>query len=303
MTTAFAHAGYDQQMIPMMTATFDGMTGQQVQPPPMPKHKMVVWEDPQPARYSQALTWKANEEKEDEYRMVRKQVRYIAPALFRNEDARGIFPSNVRCWSRFKHDLYGMRADELEDSAGKTKAKIEALQKIPQKQRKIKSAFGEDGKTLHDGRSTVLAQRTVFSPEHIESGDGSEVMWPTQAEMLEYGDNRENVNVRTRCGRYLPPPRKVGTANESFLKKKIMNPYLLDKAGPVFANGPSYAEMETSNFEMDNDDKFDEEARGYLDEGLLKEIGWPDWSVVLDAPPASGEMAQLVEEFGGMQAS
>ena len=88
----------------------------------------------------------------------------------------------------------------------------------------------------------------MFSPEHVESGDGREVMWPTQAEMLEYADNRENVNVRTRCGRYLPPPRKAGTANESFLKKKIMDPYLMDKAGPVFPNGPSYAERETANF-------------------------------------------------------
>lgn len=303
MTTAFVHAGHDQQMIPMMTATFDGMTGQQIHPPPMPNNQMIVWQDPQPIRHSQTLTWKANKEEEDEYRMVRKQVSHIAPALFQDEDAGDIFPQNIRQWSRFKHDLYGMRADELDDNTEKTKAMIEALHKIPKKQRKIESAFGEDGKKLHDGRSTVLAQWTVFSSEHVESGDGGEVMWPTQAEMLEYGDNRENVNVRTRCGRYLPPPRKVGTANESFLKKKIMDPYLLDKAGPVFPNGPSYAEMETANFEMDNDDKFEEEARGVLDEGLLKEIGLPDWSVVLDAPPVSGEMAQLVKEFGGMQAS
>ena len=52
-----------------------------------------------------------------------------------------------------------------------------------------------------------------------------------------------------------------------------------------------------------NDDEFEKEARRLSDEGLLKEAGLPDWSVVLDAPPVNGEMAELVKEFGGMQAS
>ena len=305
MATAFANADADRQIIPMMTATFDGTTGLQIHSPPMPNNQMVVWQDPQPGRHSQTLTWKAKgrKEAEDEYRMIRRQVKHIAPSSFNDDEGYDIFPQNSQQWSYFKHDLYGMRADELEDNATKTKAMIEALQKIPKEKRKIESVFEEDNKELHDGRSTVLAQWTVFSPEHVKSGAGDEVMWPTQAEMLEYGDNRENANVRTRCGRYLPPPRKVGLAGESFLKKQTVDSYPLDQAGPIFPNGPSYAEMGPANFDMDNDETFEEEAREVLDNGVLKEVGLPNWSAILDAPPVSGQMADLVKEFRDLQSS
>ena len=312
MTTAFNNGQDGQPFVSLMSATFDGMMGQTIPPTPMPNNQMVpyqpnnqmiLYQPEQHGRHSQTLTWKAKgrKEAEEEYRKIRKQVKHIAPAMFK-EDGCDIFPQNAQDWTHFKYEMYGMRADELEDNAKKTKAMIAVLQKTPKDRRKIKSAFdGENGKEFLDGRGAVLSQPTIFSLSHVPADEGEEVGWPSQAELLEYGDNRENSNVGTRCGRFLPPPRKVGYPGESFLQKMIVQPAPLDRAGPIFDNGPSPAEMHSANLDMDNDEEFEEEARELVDDGLLKEIGLPNWSEVLNAPPVSRGMAALVKDFRGLR--
>ena len=194
MNQAFNNASNAQPAVSMMTATFNGITGEEHASLRSSQHSDDPYEPARIDRHSQALTWKIKgyKEQELEYKAIRKSVKPIAPSLFLPGAGADLFPQDAHEWVDFKWSLFGGLALELNENAEKTKAMMEALLSIPKNKRQIKSVFAKDGKKFGDGLSPVLARGTVFSPEFVESGQADEVGWPSQAELLEYGDNREN---------------------------------------------------------------------------------------------------------------
>lgn len=234
---------------------------------------------PPQENHTSTKTWKSSERKEEEeYRRTRKQVRHLAPEMFKDNaepfgESCDIFPRNVTEWKQFKSDMYGMRADELEKNAQKTLAMAEALENIPKEKRAVKSAFGDGAKVFKDGLGPVLAQPTIWSLEHGVSGWREPVPWPTQAELLWNGDNRGTVNGRTRIDRYLPPPRQSTTSGISFHDLPLVRTFPLDKTGPIFESGPSPVEIDEANSTMNNDETFEEAGQEALGAGLMEKIG------------------------------
>lgn len=276
-------------------------------PPPADTNQLVPVTHPLPPRppptygqKQQMTVWKSKARHEtEEFNKIRKLVKLVAPEMFK-EDAKplgqpsGIFPQNVAEYSRFKYEMYGMRADELEESAAKTTAMVEAMEQIAKDQRKIKSAFGLNGKVFLDAFSPVLAQPTIWCLQHTEAGPNHRAPWPTKAELLWNGDNRENSHAGTRCGRFLPPPRVSMAPDVPFLEHPIIRPQRMDETGPIFSNGPSPAEAHEANIEMSNDPTFEEEGRGLVGEGLMEEIG--EHQTHVDAE-INTQMEQMVEQF------
>ena len=305
MNQAFSNASNAQPMVSMMTATFNGITGEELPPPGEANTQMIPYQPARIDRHSQALTCKIKgyKEQEIEYKAIRKSVKPLAASLFIPGAGADLFPQDAYEWVDFKWSLFGGVALELDENAEKTRAMMEALLSIPKNKRQIKSMFAEDGKKFGDGLSPVLARGTVFSPEFVESGQAEEVGWPSQAELLECGDYRENKNVQTRCGRFLPPPRLIGRRGGSFLENQSVRSSAMDRAGPIFEYGPTPAELEEANEAMDNGSEFETQGRNLLGRGLSEVVGLPDWSIVLRSPPLSVEMAALVEETAELPTS
>ena len=310
--------------VPMMTATFNGMTG--IPPPNVPLHnlpqhqvvpyqpqqqqQMILYQPPNPnPTHTQTITWKGKaRQAEAEFRKTRNKVRNIAPELFKdngeeNDPEANIFPKTAREYAHFKYDMYDMRAAELEENANKLRQLIEAKENLPKGQPKIKSAFGADGKVFNNFFGPVLSKPTIWSDAYDAPDQQYQAPWPTQAELLWNGDNRENNRVGTRCGRFLPPPRAAGWPGQSFLEKEIQPQYPMDRAGPHFEEGPHFMEATHANWDMDADMEFEEEGVQKLFGGAEKEIGIPNWKIPLTAPPASQGMADLVREFEGLETS
>jgi hypothetical protein len=274
---------------------------------PATNNQVIIY---RPPRQSQALTWKSPSLiAEEEYRRIAIKVKRVAPKLFDQQDgdaASRIFPQTPAEWVHFKYDMCGLRAEELEENADKMLGMIDMMQKIPKQQRQLKPVFGQDAKVFQDGRGPVLALPTIWSIEHEAAGKRLQAPWPTHAELLANGDNRESINKGVRCGRYLPPPRYPAYyPNQPFEERHRIKQHSLDRTGPIFDRGPDPVEVYYSNMQMNGDETFEDEAWEKLQHADFKEkeVGIPNWQIVLNAPPVNGAMADLVREFGELSAS
>jgi hypothetical protein len=222
--------------------------------------------------------WKSDAKKmEDQFDKIRKGVKIIAPELFKDKPKpfkipAHIFPRTFKEYKEFRNDMYVMRADELEDNAGKLSRIAESMENIPKNKRQIKSAFGEQGKMFLDGfGGPVLMQPTIWSIEHDKLAT-CRAPWPTRAELLCNGDNRENDGY-TRCGRYLPVPRQPREEGVSIMETPFIEPYAMDMTGPLRCDGPGPAEVAYANEIMDNDEAFEAELGSLLGNDLMLEVG------------------------------
>jgi hypothetical protein len=222
--------------------------------------------------------WKSEAKKmEDQFDKIRKGVKIIAPELFKDKPKpfkvpAHIFPRTFKEYADLRNDMYTVRADELEDNAGKLLKIAESMQHIPKNKRQIKSAFGEQGRMFLDGfGGPVLMQPTIWSIEHDKLAT-SHAPWPTRAELLCNGDNRENDGF-TRCGRYLPVPRQPRKEGVSIMKTPFIEPYAMDMTGPLRCEGPGPAEVAYANEILDNDESFDAELEDLLGNDLMLEVG------------------------------
>ncbi|EXJ81751.1 hypothetical protein A1O1_07816 [Capronia coronata CBS 617.96] len=246
--------------------------GKSVQPVPMPSH-------------TSSMTWKSNAVKEkEEFERVKQRVRHLAPEQFRanakpGRGPSGIFPRNVTEWVTHKKDVLAIAQAQKEKSCDLLKAQILAQEKIPKKQRKVKSAFGKDGKVFKDGLSPVLGLPTIWSAEHLDVPAN----WPSSGELQWNGDSRECMLAKTKCGRFLPPPRAPAEPSKSFQDQPFLKQLPFDQAGPIFSTGPQPDEIQANNFEMNEDPGFEAAGNFYLGSELMSELGeWgpvfvPDW--------------------------
>ncbi|KEF55313.1 uncharacterized protein A1O9_08967 [Exophiala aquamarina CBS 119918] len=160
-----------------------------------------------------------------------------------------------------------MEAEKREDIEN-MKARITAMEKIPPAQRKVMLAFS--GKVFKDGLSLVVALPTVWSVNYSGLGRGMS-NWPSRGEMQWNGDSRQNGSAKTKCGRFLPPPRvpTTGTLQE----QSFMRPWFLDETGPIRSTGPQPDEIRYQNALMDNDPEFEATGAALIGSDLISEIG------------------------------
>ncbi|EXJ76998.1 hypothetical protein A1O3_10155 [Capronia epimyces CBS 606.96] len=236
--------------------------------------------------HTSSITWKSNAVKEkEEYERVKQRVRHLAPEQFRvnAKPGRGpsqIFPRNAGEWVAHKKEILTMAEAEKQKNCDLLKAQILAQEKMPKHQRKLKSVFGKDGKVFEDGLSPVLGLPTVWSAEYLDEP----AHWPSAGELQWNGDSRECVLAKTKCGRFLPPPR-VSAAEPSapFQEQPFLRQLPFDQTGPIFSTGPRPDEIHSNNAMMNDDPDFEVAGQFYLGSELMSELGeWepifvPDW--------------------------
>ncbi|OQU98211.1 hypothetical protein CLAIMM_04028 [Cladophialophora immunda] len=244
--------------------------------------------DPVPshvASHTSSVTWKSQAIKDkEEYERVKQRVRHFAPEHFkanaRSDPAvSAIFPQNVGEWMTHKKEMLALAEAEQQKNCEMLKDQIEARQKIPKSQRKIKSVFGEDGKIFNDGLSPVLGFPTIWSAEYI----GQVAKWPSNGELQWNGDSRQNLLAKTKCGRFLPPPRAPANPLAPFQEQPFLRQLPLDEAGPIFCMGPRPDDIYVNNADMDSDPQFEVLGNFFLGTELMQEVGqWrpplvPEW--------------------------
>lgn len=88
---------------------------------------------------------------------------------------------------------------------------------------KIGPAFG--GKRFDDGRSAVLAQRTIWSQQYVPSEEKPQAPWPTIEEMREEGDER----ATSEFGRFPGVPRMPGNETVAWRARAQLPQYPMDE--------------------------------------------------------------------------
>ena len=249
--------------------------------------KKLLTAQPHPSHTS-SVTWKSNAVKEkEEFERVKQRVRHFAPEQFRPNAKPGkrpseIFPQNAAEWVNHKMEILAMAEVQKEKNCELLKAEIAARQKISKDQRKIKSVLGPDGKIFKDGLSPVLCLPTIWSLEYTEHGN-QVAKWPSAGELQWNGDDRQNVFAKTKCGRFLPPPRAPAKPPLTFQDQPFLKALPLDQTGPIFTMGPRPNEIQMNNLDMNNAPEFEEQGHFYLGTELMEELGeWkpscvPDW--------------------------
>lgn len=225
--------------------------------------------------HTSSVTWKSQAVKEkEEYERVKQRVRHFAPEQFKTNARPGrgpseISPQNVCEWIAHKKEMLAMAEAERQKDCKLLKALIEAQTKIPKHQRKLKSAFGKGGKIFKDGVSPVLALPTIWSAEYPEKIAN----WPGSGELQWNGDSRQNVLAKTKCGRFLPPPRAPASPSQPFQEQPFLRQLPFDQTGPIFSTGPRPDEVQINNANMNEDPEFEALGIHYLGAELMQEIG------------------------------
>lgn len=230
--------------------------------------------------------WKSKgQEEKDEYFRVVKKVKYIAPDYVKS----GMFPQNVDEWRKFKHGKFQDQIEQKEKEKAITITRIDAVPNIPEKGRKIQSTFGQHGKCykqdggiFKDGYGPVTMFETIWSEEYAFL-NRKRADWPTHAELLMHGDNRD-MNYRTQ--RSLPYPREPARYPEqSYIEQNVMGLNPLDEVEAPFTLGPEKEEYTKANAEeLDNEPYFNMNGEGYMGKSLMDIIGRKDYTVRTPVP-------------------
>ncbi|KAK4947632.1 hypothetical protein LTR10_013578 [Elasticomyces elasticus] len=258
---------------------------------------------PLPPSHTASTTWKSNNVKEqEEFDRVKQRVKHIAPEQFKahakpGKGPSGIFPQNVTEWTQHKKEILALAQAEQQKNLELLKGQISSRAKIPKHQRKIKSVFGVDGKIFKDGRSPVLAMPSIWSAEYQQTTAD----WPTVAELKWNGDSRECKLARTKCGRYLPPPRDPSDESLTWHDQPFLRARSLDQTGPVYTAGPRPDEVYEANDDMNNDPAFEKLGNLFLGADLMQELG--EWRPVCvptwwqEQPGMRGTPSIVVSQF------
>lgn len=243
--------------------------------------------------YGNALTWKSDQIKlEEEYARVRRNVNAMAPEQFADRakptgQPADIVPRSLRDYNMFKSENISDRMKELAADMANMEVKSEANKNmdkdgVPREKRVPKSYFGPGGKALKDAtRGPVLAQPTIWSQQWLDS-DAPKAPWPTQAELRENGDSRENNQVPHRSGRHLPVPRYPQDPNQPYVSAKdraAIPQYPLDQTGPIYRDGsgapagPTPAKIDAANEEMNKDPEFEAKGLALVGYDLMGAMG------------------------------
>jgi hypothetical protein len=221
-------------------------------------------------------TWKSQAIKDqEEYERIRQRVRHFVPGHFTKANARRspgqtyIFPQNVKDWLIHKKEMVAMAEEQQTKNCDTLKARIEAYQKIPKGQSKIKSVFGEGGKVFHDGLTPVLALPSIWATGPLTQT----AAWPSKEEL------QMSADVSRAYGRCLPPPRIVVEPTAPWHEQPLAPLLLLDELCPNYTYGPDPQEMHLCNQNMDSDPGFEDLGALYLGNDLMEQLG--EWQ-----PPA-----------------
>lgn len=122
---------------------------------------------------------------------------------------------------------------------------------------KIGPAFG--GKCFNDGRSAVLAQRTIWSRQYVPSVDKPQAPWPTIEEMREEGDER----ATSKFGRFPGLPRMPGNETAGWRARVQLQQHPMDEVW----RRPSKETYEAARSEVTPEEMEDMEA--LLGKGLV----------------------------------
>ncbi|KIW93521.1 uncharacterized protein Z519_06126 [Cladophialophora bantiana CBS 173.52] len=250
------------------------------------QHALAIGPSQNPSHTS-SVTWKSQAVKDkEEYERVKQRVRHFVPEHFKaNAKPSGrpseIFPQTVAEWLTHKKEILALAEAEQKRNCEMLKAQIKARPKIEKSQRKIKSVFGEHGKIFSDGLSPVLGFPTIWSAEYL----GQVARWPSNGEMQWNGDDRQSMLAKTKCGRFLPPPRAPVEPSGPFREPVFLRQLPFDEAGPIFCMGPRPDEIYVSNADMDRDPQFEALGNLFLGAELMREVGeWksplvPEWQL------------------------
>jgi hypothetical protein len=229
--------------------------------------------------YTKTLTWKSQAVKDQEqYDRIRQRVRRFAPEQFKAHAKPGgepseIFPQNVAEWIVHKKEMLAMAEAENMKNCQLLKDQIEAHPKIPQAQRKIKSAFGEGGKTFTDIRTPVLAIGSIWARDNIPDP----APWPGKVELRSHADGGGFSYANGTWAGYLPHPRYPADIAAYLVAPGQEAPFFpqlpFDTAASLFPNGPDLYEMYASNQEMNSDPQFEAAGSSYMGSELMNEIG------------------------------
>ena len=227
--------------------------------------------------HTASITWKSDYVKhKEEFERAKQRVRHVAPALFKGNAGVGIFPQNVEEWVEHKRGTLAMAEAGKREDIKLMNAQIEAWPRIPKAARKIKSVF--EDKVFDDPYSAVLCLPTIWSNNRWPGQVVAE--WPGKLELQWNGDSRQNGGARTKCGRFLPPPRApVNPYARDFTEQPLMRPSSLDQTGPIFDAGPRPDEVRYHNALMDSDPEYEEKGAAWLGSEMMAEVG--EWR-----PPA-----------------
>ncbi|EXJ69526.1 uncharacterized protein A1O5_07562 [Cladophialophora psammophila CBS 110553] len=251
------------------------------------KQQALAIVPPQNLSHTSSVTWKSQAVKDkEEYERVKQRVRHFVPEHFKANAKLGgrpseIFPQTVAEWLIHKKEILALAEAEQKKNCEMLKAQIEARPKIEKSQRKIKSVFGESGKIFNDGLSPVLGFPTIWSAEYL----GQVARWPSKGEMQWNGDNRQSMLAKTKCGRFLPPPRAPADPSAPFREPAFLRQLPFDEAGPIFCMGPRPDEIYVNNVDMDQDPQFEALGNVFLGAKLMQEVGeWrpplvPEWQL------------------------
>lgn len=241
-------------------------------------------------QYGQALVWKSDRVKaQDEFHRVRARVKPIAPEMFKekaypsNEPA-DIMPRKTTEWIDFKSQATKDRLGEVTKSLDQMQSQLRAADNmnkdgISKEKRTILPVFGDEPgqKKIADPLSTVLSQPTIWSSNAAKAPQSN---WPTQAELLEYGDQRGYDQFGNRANRSLPPPRVPAAHSEmSFQEQNFVGAHPMDQTGPYYFNqqgnlaDPTPEDVQKANDDMDNDPMFEAQAMQWLGSDLMDHVG------------------------------
>ncbi|KAJ9614635.1 hypothetical protein H2200_002772 [Cladophialophora chaetospira] len=274
--------------------------GEAASPEETPSQALTVVSNNGPS-YTSTRTWKSPAIRDkEEFERLRQRVRHFAPEQFKANAKPGrgpceIVPHNVTEWRIHQKEMLAIAEAENKRNRELLTSQIKAQEKIPKLQRKVKSVFGEGGKVFTDGFSPVLGIPTIWSAEYLQQPAN----WPSKAELQWNGDSRECSLAKTKCGRYLPPPRAAAKPSAPFQEQPFIRQLPLDETGPVFSSGRFPADIYDSNVEMDNDPMFEATGALYLGSELMSEIGEykpafvPDWR---KTQPANNARPMIIYE-------
>ena len=219
---------------------------------------------------TQPQTWKSSKMKEKEqFGRIKELVRYFAPEQFKNPSRPtygpcAIVPRDYEEWVQYQS---GIKMVQIEQMKMQIKIKEDLRNAGPDARLPVNSVFCTPDK-FNDNRTAVLGQVSIWTKD-LGSPGKSSAPWPEKDELRLYGDNRENG--KTRCGRFLPPPRHPDQDHIPTEERKLKGAHPLDRIGALHEQGPPPVQLRLANSNMDKDGAFMAEGEMLIGRSLLRE--------------------------------
>ena len=174
--------------------------------------------------HSQSKTWKSAEARDrEQFTRLSNLIGHFVPHS----------PFTPRTFAEWNSHREGMVESKKEDLI--KDIKIRQDRKTRDSQIPFQSAFGLPNVISYgENRAAVLSQHTVWSPWYTPTLVRPAAPWPDKSEMSYEGNGRAD----TRCGRYLPVPRRPGNETATWKARDLLPVFPLDKVGPLYNGQP-----------------------------------------------------------------